>query len=127
MFNWGREKTSKFFTWASSIGLMTYIFCINTVSAALPDADGIVPDGMTAGVEEKPIDFLFELGTIVLKGVGVIIGAVVVIGVGIKIWQAFMEAKDAKGGWGTFAIVAVVGVLVATAAVVLVVLGLSYL
>lgn len=127
MYNLIKTKTQGFLGKLTVMWTMLGLFCTKAY-AVLPNADDILPDAVVNNNnQEKPIDMLLDIGTYILQGVIVILAAIVVYGSSMKIYEAFSEAKDKKGGWGTFGITAVVGVVVIVVFVALAVMAVSWL
>lgn len=123
------SRTKKILTKAAGfIGSTWMLFSVlcGQAYALLPDESDLIPDDVTENSSDV-IGFLLGLVTFAIKGAAVVLGAVVIMGVGIRIWNAYMEANAKKGGWGDFAITAVVGVVVVVLVVVMIILAISYL
>lgn len=124
-----KTQLAKIKSWQKRIALVVSGWAISCTAFAigtLPNADNALPDG-AADKKESAWDLLFWLIFEGLKLACILVPAVVTIGSVMVIYKSFQEAKDVKGGWGSFAITAGVGVTVTVFAVAMGVLAHSYL
>lgn len=124
-----RKYLGKFKSWQAKtvMALSGWLLsCTAFAIGTLPNADNALPDG-AAQHKESAWDLFFYLLFEVLKIACILVPAVVTIGTVVVISKAYSEAKDVKGGWGSFAITAGVGVVIIVFSVAMGVVAHGYL